>query len=384
MSRDFLYIEDQAALAALCRELAAASWLALDTEFERESTYYPELCLLQITDGATVAVIDVPALHDSTPLLDLLYNERIIKVLHSARQDLEIFYHLRGSVPGPVFDTQIAALLLGYPDQAGYATLVSRVLGVELDKLHTRARWKQRPLSEGQLHYAVDDVIYLGRMYLEFSARLSAQGRLDWLDEDFAALRDPRLYEPGPEEIYRRAATRRRLTDPQLSVLQHLAVWREMTARTENRPRNWVLDGKLMLTLAQAMPADAGELAAVTGSEGRRLRRYGAQLLEVITSARTRAPAPVDESKHHDPLSPHQQKILELMQEFVRVTAEREGLDTEVLASRKNLRTLLREPGRSGLLRGWRRRMVGYDLLGFVTGATHLSIDGRDYRVDEA
>ena len=199
---DILYIDTPSGLDAFCTQIKTADWIALDTEFLREKTYYPKLCLLQIATPDTVACIDPIALDDLSPLLEIIFDEDIIKVMHSGRQDMEIFFNIHGRPPSPVFDTQIAALLLGYADQIGYANLVREMLGVELDKLHTRADWSLRPLSADQLQYAADDVVYLADIYQKMIAQLTAMGRLAWLNEDFERLASPDLYGNPPEHAW--------------------------------------------------------------------------------------------------------------------------------------------------------------------------------------
>jgi ribonuclease D len=221
-----LYVDTPAALDSLCAQLADASWFALDTEFLREKTYYPKLCLLQIATPDVVACVDPLALDDLAPLLALLADRNITKVLHSARQDMEIFYHLTGSPHAPVFDTQIAAPLLGLADQIGYANLVKEMLGVTLDKLHTRADWSLRPLGEEQLRYAADDVIYLAALYQPLLERLQSHGRLEWLDEDFRQLASPELYAINPENAWLKVKGGNRLKGASLSILQALANFR--------------------------------------------------------------------------------------------------------------------------------------------------------------
>ncbi|HKJ09429.1 MAG TPA: ribonuclease D, partial [Gammaproteobacteria bacterium] len=211
-----LQVDTPEALAELCRRLDGCDWLALDTEFHREKTYYPQFCLLQLATPELVAWVDPLTVPDLGPLLELLNGEQIVKVFHAARQDLEIFYHLTGRVPAPVFDTQVAAPLLGHPDQAGYGALVSAVLGVNLSKGHARADWTRRPLPAKQLEYALDDVRYLARLYPQLRDELQQRGRLQWLAEDFAALVDPAQYENPPASAWRRIRGTDRLRAAQL------------------------------------------------------------------------------------------------------------------------------------------------------------------------
>jgi ribonuclease D len=220
------YIDTPSGLDAFCKQISTAEWIALDTEFLREKTYYPKLCLLQIATPDTVACIDPIALDDLSPVLDVIFDEGITKVMHSGRQDMEIFFNIHGKPPSPIFDTQIAALLLGYADQIGYANLVKEMLGIELDKLHTRADWSLRPLSADQLKYAADDVVYLAEIYRKMTAQLTEMGRLAWLAGDFERLTSPELYGNPPGQAWLKVKGGNRLKGASLSVLQALAEWR--------------------------------------------------------------------------------------------------------------------------------------------------------------
>jgi len=209
----YLLIETGPALEHLCKQLRDVTWLALDTEFHRENSYYPRLCLLQIACETVVACIDPIQLSTIDPLLEILYAPHIIKVFHAGRQDQESFYHLRGKPLAPIFDTQIAAPLLGHAEQISYAALVQKTLGITLDKSMTRTDWRRRPLSRQQLDYAANDVIYLGKVYRQFIAALQRQGRLDWLNEDFARLCDTAQYANPPAAAWQRIKNVQRLNE---------------------------------------------------------------------------------------------------------------------------------------------------------------------------
>jgi ribonuclease D len=282
VNKDLILIDDIPALAKFCTELQGNNWLALDTEFERVKTYYPELCLLQLCNGTITALVDPLEIEDLEPLYELLYDKTITKVFHAARQDLELFFHIKGQIPVPLFDTQIAAGILGYDSQIGYAKLINEVLGVELAKTETRTNWKRRPLSREQLIYAADDVIYLARIYQKFIASLKTSAQLSVMDEEFKALTRPDLYEPDPETMWQKIKIARNLKGESLAVLKKLAAWRELTARKENQPRKWILGDHALLELAKLRPTNLDALSQVKGMKDELLKRHGLVLLEVI------------------------------------------------------------------------------------------------------
>ncbi|WP_338040190.1 ribonuclease D [Methylocucumis oryzae] len=234
------YVNTPEQLTQLCQQIRKVSWLALDTEFLREKTYYPKFCLLQLATPEWVACVDPIALPQLKPLFDELYNPAITKVFHSCRQDLEIFYQITGGLPTPVFDTQVAAPLLGFQDNPGYAMLVSSLLNVNLTKAHTRADWSKRPLTQAQIEYAADDVIYLCQIYQIVLQKLEELGRADWLKHDFAELSNPAHYQIQPEHAWLRIKGKNKLTGKQLSIIQSLAEWREATAQHEDKPKKLV------------------------------------------------------------------------------------------------------------------------------------------------
>ena len=250
--KQIYHIETNQELLKLCKEFNQNQWLAIDTEFVREKTYYPQLGLIQISNGEIAATID-PLNIDLAPLKKLFFNPHIIKVFHSARQDLEIFYLLWNKVPFPIFDTQISALLLGYPDQTGYANCVATELNVHLKKAHTRANWLQRPLSQAMLEYALEDVIYLSKIYLIFKEKLLEKKQLSWLSDDFTDLSQNDLYQVNLETIWTKVKGRQILSPRQLALLQKLACWREQQAIKKNKPRKWILSDPQLLNLSKTL-----------------------------------------------------------------------------------------------------------------------------------
>lgn len=259
-------VDTPEALAALLPALHSAPWLALDTEFTRERTYYARLCLLQIaTPDESVHCID-PLAVDMAPLAPLLADPAITKVFHAAGQDLEILNRIFGAPPTPVFDTQIAATALGLGEQMGYARLVEARLGIQLDKGHSRADWSQRPLTPALLEYAIDDVRYLARLYPELRAELAEHPGHDWATAEHRRLADPAAYVSDPEAAWRRLRPRPPLDGPGRGVLQALAAWREREAQHRDRPRGWVVNDNLLLELARQRPVTPAAIAALRGA----------------------------------------------------------------------------------------------------------------------
>ncbi|MER2601900.1 MAG: ribonuclease D [Candidatus Competibacter phosphatis] len=290
-TKDVLYLVDQPALIEFCASLHGVTWLALDTEFIREQTYYPQLCLIQVASTDQIACIDPLALPSLEPLLAILYDPTVVKVLHAAYQDLEIFYYLSGAVPTPIFDTQLAAAVLGYGHQVGYANLAQQLLGVELEKTHTRVNWRQRPLLPEWLAYAADDVRYLRDIYRRQQMMLAECGGLEGLAEHFMAVTDPARYQPQPQEAWRRIRDHQRLRGgPQQAVLQALAAWREEQAIGNDRPRRWILHDGPLLDMARSLPADLESLARIRGLPPATLRRHGETLLALIATAGVESP----------------------------------------------------------------------------------------------
>ena len=373
-----LYIDTADALDSFCGMLRAADWIVLDTEFLREKTYYPKLCLLQVATPDSVACIDPLALDELAPLLGILFDEGITKVMHSGRQDMEIFYHLAGKLPSPVFDTQIAALMLGYPEQVGYASLVKEELGIELDKLHTRADWTQRPLSDDQIQYAADDVIYLVEIYQRLSEKLAALGRRDWLLEDFQRLTDADLYNNPPADAWQKVKGGNRLRGDSLSIMQTLAGWREQMAQQKNRPKGWILRDDALIDISRHRPASLEALAKIRGLSDGLVRNSGNKIVELVREATGKTPIPFPDKGKHAKLSPDQNALVDVMMALVRLSGEHNDLNPAVLATRKQLEKLVLGDQDAAVVQGWRKKFVGEQLLAFLGGDLKLSIrDGR-------
>lgn len=364
---DFRLITAAADLAAAAATWSRHPWLAIDTEFVRDDSYYPKPCLIQIGDGAQDACIDTIALDPSAlqPLLATLAATSVIKVFHSASQDLEIFVQLTGDCPRPLFDTQLAASLLGEGDQLGYAALVERRLGIKLDKSLTRTDWSRRPLSPAELAYAAADVRHLAELYPRLRDELVAAGRLTWLEEDCARLTDPQRYRNPPEEAWRRLKGIGRLEASAQRVAAELAGWRETVARERNRPRKWILEDEPLYRLAERRPASEEQLADLKLLPPKTLSRHGTALLEIIARARHDAhPIAAEEP----PLIDLQKARLQKLQEWLRQRATRLNIPASLLAPRADVEAIVRYGEAAGVpvLEGWRREVAGQELLNLL------------------
>jgi ribonuclease D len=368
------YINRPEQLPLLCEHIQQEPWISLDTEFLREKTYYPKFCLLQIASPNWVACVDPLAIADLTPLFDALYNPNIVKVLHSCRQDLEIFFQITGKIPGPIFDTQIAAPLLGFQENPGYAMLVSSFLNINLNKAHTRTDWTMRPLSQDQIQYAADDVIYLCKIYTIMCEKLEELGRLNWLESDFALLNDPELYQLSPENAWLKVRGKNKLTGRQLSILQALCEWREQTAQTENKPRNWLFPDDMLLELAKLQPTTQSDLAKIRNINERNVNRYGKVLCALIDDARQRPPKPLNEKDRPNKKTPQQEAVIDVLSAVVRIRAEENALNPVILATRKEIEQLVFGEENCPLLHGWRYIMAGQELQGLLDGKFNLSL----------
>ena len=329
---------------------------------------------MQIATLEWVACVDPLALPDLNKLLDVMAQPSIIKVFHASRQDLEIFYQLTGKVPGPVFDTQIAAPLFGLQENPGYAMLVSSLLNINLGKAHTRTDWSMRPLSDEQLKYAADDVTYLGEIYQIICQKLQALGRSDWLQEDFKQLLNPELYAVTADKAWQKIKGKNKLTGKQLTILQALAEWRESTAQTTDRPRNWLIRDDSLLDLVRLQPATVNDFSKIRSVNERTINRYGKQLCQIIATAKQKPAIKLEGKDKVHKRSQQQEAILDLLSSLVRLRADENSLNPAILGTRKDLEKLLFNDAESVLLHGWRYTMVGKELQDFLDGKHSLSV----------
>ncbi|XOV89320.1 MAG: ribonuclease D [Pseudomonadota bacterium] len=365
MTISFQYIDttpDLEMVVARCRRVAAVS---IDTEFARSHTYYPEVGLIQIYDGETCFLIDPLVIDELSSLADLLEDKRVLKIFHACSEDMEVFQYAIGTLPLPVFDTQIAAAILGDGFSMSYQKLVEKYLSLNVPKEETRSDWLQRPLSDAQLDYAALDVIYLLQVYERQQAALVASGRLAWVEEECALLGIDVATSIDPGNVYLRVRAAARMSPPELNRLQALCAWRELCARRLNLPRNRVVEEKALVALVRTRDPDRETLASA-GLTPRQIRKYGDDIMEVLQSASLADAGSFPPSLDEEPVSNDRIKRLK---QLVDQQAEALSIAPEMLVRRRQLEELLRSNnGGSGFelpaaLQGWRREVIGDRLL---------------------
>jgi ribonuclease D len=367
------FIDTEADLVSFCQRIADTRWMTVDTEFLREKTYYSQLCLIQVATDDEIACIDPLAIDNLDPILDLIYDPAITVVFHAARQDLELFYTLRGSLPTALFDSQLAATVLGYGDQIGYGNLVKQCTGIELDKAHSRTDWTKRPLDAGQINYAADDVRYLRDVYKHLLQELKDKNRLHWLDEDFASLTNISTYEPDPVNIWKKIKGAGRLKGVQLAILQKLADWREQRAISSNRPRRWILKDEVMIDLAKLAPDSTQKFSVIRGLESGTIERHGKALLESITLAKALPKEAWPTLKKPLALSTQQDATVDALMALMRKFCDEQSIAPAAVASRKELERVVAGDTSVNLLQGWRNEIVGHHIQAFLDGKLSIS-----------
>ena len=373
-SSEMRYVDTPQALTELCQELNKAAVIAVDTEFIREKTYFANLCLIQVASTSVTACVDPLALENLDELLAILYSPDKLKLFHAAWQDRESFYDQWGRIPAPVFDTQIAAALLGFSDQIGYANLVEQLLGIQLDKTASRTDWAQRPLSPQQLSYAADDVNYLLKLYPLIMQRLSKLGRDSWLEEDFKTLANPDGFAKSEDMAWQRISGHGRLKPRQLAALQRLARWREQQARKRNKPRKWILSDDLLLMLARHLPPDNEKLANVRGVPERLLNQSGKEIIAAINAALALADDALPTVSQKQRLTPEQECMADTLMAYLRLLAQENQISPASLSTRKEIEKMVRGKRDIPLLHGWRSHLAGEPLLDLMDGKVALTV----------
>jgi ribonuclease D len=371
-------------LTDVCERLARHPFVTVDTEFLRESTYYPQLCVAQMASPDEAVVVDAlaPGL-DLAPLFTLMANESIVKVFHAARQDIEIVWHRAGLIPHPIFDTQVAAMVLGYGDSISYDQLVQRITGDLLDKSNRFTDWTRRPLTQAQLDYAVSDVTHLRDVYQKLLADLGRRGRTEWVSEEMDVLTSPDTYKLEPENAWQRLRTRVR-KPKELAVLIEVAAWREREAKSRDVPRQRVLKDDLVADIAVQAPTTIERLASLRAlPKGFERSKWGLEIPEVVKAGLARDPKSLP-SLERGRAAPNGGAIVELLKVLLRMTAEQHAVAAKVIATVDDLEQIAADDAANvPAMKGWRRELFGEKALLLKKGRLALALEkGRVTAVD--
>jgi ribonuclease D len=369
-------VTDTKTLSHLCQRLKAHDTLCVDTEFMRENTYYPELCLVQLASPEEAFAFDpLSSDLDMKPFFDLLEDESILKVLHAGGQDIEIFMNLTGRVPFPLFDTQVAAMAMGMGEQVSYANLVAHFTGQQIDKGARFTDWARRPLSERQIQYAIGDVTHLAQLFPKMLAKLRRTNRGEWLDEEMARLQDPSNYAVNPETAWQRLKLPNRKPEV-LGRLKAIARWRELEARDKNVPRGRIVKDETLADLAASPPTSQADLAKVRGlSPTWAQNAIGQRLLAAIEAAEPLPEAEMPPRENRPGLSTDASLIADLLKLLLKIRCKEAGVAPKLVARGEEMEALAAGE-RAGLvmLQGWRRKLFGEDALALVEGRLGFSV----------
>jgi ribonuclease D len=363
-------------LAEACGRLAKHPFVTVDTEFQRETTYYPKLCIAQIASNDEAVVVDALAENiDLAPFFGLMANEKVIKVFHAARQDIEICWHAAEIIPTPLVDTQVAAMVLGYGDSISYEQLVQRITGDSLDKSHRFTDWTRRPLAEAQLAYAISDVTHLRDVYLRLAADLEERGRVEWMREELKILTSPDTYRMEPEHAWERLKTRVR-KPRELAILIEVAAWREHEARTRDVPRGRVLKDDVIGDIAVQAPTTMERLAGLRSlPRGFERSKWGESIIDAVKRGLERDPKTLPRLDRAKPVI-NGQATVELLKVLLRMTSERHGVAAKVIATVDDLdRIAADDKADVPAMSGWRRELFGEKALALKQGRLMLAVE---------
>ena len=371
-------IETTAALAAACKQFAAHDFVAVDTEFMREATFWPKLCLVQLAGPGNEAIVDPMAKGlDLAPFYDLMANPKVVKVFHAARQDIEIVYIQAKVIPTPLVDTQVAAMVCGFGESISYVNLVKQLTGADLDKSSRFTDWSRRPLSQKQLVYAIGDVTHLRDVYAKLRAELDASGRTPWLQEEMGTLLDPASYETVPEESWRRLKLKVRGRKG-LAVLIELAAWRERLAQAQDVPRARILRDEALYDIANQAPTETTQLAELrTLSDGFARSARAKEIVDAVKRGLARDFKTLPAPDTGTPLPPDKVALVDLLRVLLKGCAARNRVAPRLIADSEDLERIAvdREPDVPAL-KGWRRELFGEDALRLKRGELALSVRG--------
>ncbi len=373
-------IETTAALADACKELAKSEFVTIDTEFLRETTFWPQLCLVQMASPTLEVLVDPMAKGiDLTPLFDLMADANVVKVFHAARQDIEIIHHLGRLIPHPIFDTQVAAMVCGFGDSISYDQLVQKTKNVQIDKSSRFTDWSHRPLSEKQLDYALADVTHLRDVYLALKAQLEREGRSSWLKEEMDILEARETYDMHPDDAWLRLKSRLR-KPTELAILKFVAAWREREARSRNVPRSRVLKDDAIFEIAQQQPKDAEALSRLrTIPKGWERSTSGTAIIETVNAALALPKADMPQAPRHSHSPEGSGAAVELLKVLLKLKADKHGVAAKVIANSDDLDKIASEGEKAEVqaLSGWRRELFGEPALKLIRGEVALRFAGK-------
>ncbi|MGZ2457140.1 ribonuclease D [Rhizobium anhuiense] len=364
-------IETTADLAAACKELAKSDFITIDTEFLRETTFWPELCLIQMASPTTEVLVDPLAKGiDLAPFFELMADTKVLKVFHAARQDIEIIFNRGNLIPHPIFDTQVAAMVCGFGDSVSYDQLVSRIKSIHIDKSSRFTDWSRRPLSDKQLEYALADVTHLRDVYLSLKAELDREGRTSWLSEEMDILEARETYDMHPDDAWQRL--KMRLRKPQeLAILKYVAAWREREARARNVPRSRVLKDDAIYEIAQQQPKDTEALGQLrTIPKGWERSTSGAAVIEAVNTALALPKADMPHAPRQAQAPEGAAAAVELLKVLLKLISEKHGVAPKVIANSEDLDRIAAEGEKADVaaLSGWRRDLFGEPALRLIQG----------------
>lgn len=365
-----------AELAAVCKRFAQFDKVTVDTEFMRETTYWPKLCVIQMAGPEEAVIVDAMAPEiDLDPFFKLMANEKVMKVFHAARQDIEIVYHRGGLIPHPVFDTQVAAMVCGFGDSISYDQLVHRLTGARLDKSSRFTDWSRRPLSERQIEYALADVTHLREVYQALSARLAEQKRTDWVREEMEVLTSPETYQLEPDLAWKRLKLRAR-KPIELAILQEIAAWREREAQARDVPRGRVLKDDAIYEIAQQQPTTAAALAQLrTIPRGFERSRSAEEILAAVKKVTTLPKDQLPRLPKHRPMGNGNGAAVDLLKVLLKMISESHGVAAKVIATVDDLEALAADDAADvPALHGWRRELFGETALKLKRGDIALAV----------
>ncbi|MCH3943295.1 MAG: ribonuclease D [Atopobiaceae bacterium] len=372
-----MFISDSTTLASFCERAADAKVLAVDTEFLRERTFYPKLCLIQLSTEAEIAAVDPLAIEDLAPLEALLGDDSITKVFHACSQDLEVIGGTLGVFPHPVFDTQLAAAFLGRRMQLGYGPLVEAYTGVHLPKAESLTDWSRRPLDEKQLEYAEDDVRYLPGIYRDMMRELVARDRLSWLEPELACLVDPARYRHEPSRAFEHLKRSSSLTRKQLAIAREVCAWRETKAANRDIPRKWVLSDEVIVEVCRRAPGTVERLRRIRGTE-QISQRDCESIARAVAKGASCPPDALPRMEHHAKPSPEVESVMDLMYAMLRLVSDESGVAIQLIATRDDLHDFIVDRKASRLSSGWRHDLLGSKLENLLSGSVGLTVkDGR-------